>query len=144
MEFILDNMNELNLWAVLVAAAVPFVVGFVWYDMKAGFGKRWAKLVGLSKKDIEKTDGMAVTFAVLALFSLATAVVLACMMRVLEVTGVYESAVFGVIVGLVLRGGAHFIHNGFSKRPMELTLLDAGHDMVSIVAMTVVLGLWAF
>jgi hypothetical protein len=142
MDFILETVNQLNWWAVLVATLVPFPIGFVWYDMKVGFGKKWAKLVGLKKSDIEKADGMAATFAVLALFAFATAFVLACLMKALGVEGLLDSVVFGVIVGVILRGGAHFIHNGFARRPMNLTLLDVGHDMVSLVAMTVILGLW--
>lgn len=142
MEFVLNTIEQLNWWAVIVAALVPFPIGFLWYSLDYGFGKRWAKLVNLKKSDLEKTDGMAMTFSVLAVFAVATAVVLACLLKATGTTGLFDSVVFGVVIGIVLRGGAHFIHNGFAKRPAELTLLDVGHDMVSIVAMTAVLGVW--
>lgn len=142
MEFIVSTVDSLNVWAVLAAALVPFPIGFLWYSMNVGFGKEWAKMVGLKKSQVENPDGMVRTFTVLALTALATAVVLACMMKAIEITGLYESVVFGAIVGVVLRGGAHLIHNGFAQRPFALTLTDLGHDMVSLVAMTVILGLW--
>lgn len=142
MEFIASTIDSLNWWAVLAAAVVPFPIGFVWYSMEMGFGKKWAKMVGLKKSDLGKMDGMGMTFAVLAVVAVVTAVVLACMMKAMNISGLYESVVFGVIVGVVLRGGAHFVHNGFAMRPNELTLLDVGHDMISIVAMTAILGPW--
>lgn len=142
MEFILDSVQHMNWLAVLVASLVPFIIGFVWYSYDYGFGKRWSKLVGLKKSDLEKTDGMVMTFGVLAIFAVATAVVLAGLLKATGTVGVMDSLVFGVVIGVVLRGGAHFIHNGFAKRPVELTLLDVGHDMISVGVMAAVLGAW--
>ncbi len=140
MEFLFNTVDQLNWWAVLIAAFVPFPIGFLWYSFDYGYGKRWAKMVGLKKSDIEKSDGMAMTFTVLAIIAVATAVVLASLMQATGTMGLVDSAFFGIIIGVVLRGGAHFIHNGFARRPAELTMLDVSHDVVSITAMTVILG----
>lgn len=142
MEFITNTVGELNWWAVLLATLSTMPVGFVWYDLKLGFGKRWAKLNKLSTKDIENSNGMAKTFGVMLLTSLFTAIVLACLIKATGVSGFWDSLMFGVITGVLLRGGAHFIHNGFTRKPMELTLIDAGHDMASLIVMCVILGGW--
>lgn len=135
-------MSQLNWWAVIVATLSTMPVGYVWYDLKIGFGKRWAKLNGLKEKDLNSSEGMARTFSVMLLTSFLTAVVMACIIKAVEVDGFIEALMFGVIFGLLLRGGAHFIHNGFTRKPMELTLIDAGHDAVSLTVIAIIIGLW--
>lgn len=142
MEFITNTIEQVNWWAILIATLSTLPVGYVWYDLKVGFGKRWAKLNNLKVNDLDSSKGMAATFTVMLGVSLATAIILACLMKAVGIEGFQDSLVFGVIVGVLLRGGAHFIHNGFTKKPMELTLIDAGHDMVSIAVIAITLGLW--
>lgn len=142
MEFISSTINDLNWWAIIVATLSTMPVGFVWYDLKIGFGKRWAKLNGLTEKELNSSSGMGPTFAVMIATSLATAFLMACLIKATGVTGFWDSLVFGLLFGIVLRGGAHFVHNGFTRKPMELTLIDVGHDMVSLTVMAVIIGLW--
>lgn len=142
MEALLESINQLNWWAVLAAVLSTLPVGYVWYDVKVGFGKSWMKLVGLKEKDMTDTSGMPKTFSVMLLTSLVTAVFLASMLHQFGVSGYVESLWFGLVTGLVLRGGAHFIHNGFAKRSDRLTAIDVGHDMASIAVMCVILGVW--
>src|ERR1051326_6187094 len=47
-------MPHINYWAVLVAAIVNFVLGWLWYGPL--FGKPWAKMVGM---DMSKKPPMA-------------------------------------------------------------------------------------
>lgn len=142
MDFIANAIDQLNWWAIILATLSTLPVGYIWYDMKLGAGKRWAELNKIKVNSKDAGEGMAQTFAVMLATSLITAVILACLMIAVDVRGFWESLLFGTIFGVVFRGGAHFIHNGFTKKPMELTLIDAGHDMVSIAVMVTVLGMW--
>lgn len=142
MEFITSAIDQLNWWAIVVATLSTLPVGYVWYGLKIGFGKRWAKLNSLKAKDLESSDGMAKTFAIMLITSLLTAIVIASLVIAAGVTGFWNILVFGVIAGLLLRGGAHFIHNGFTRKPLQLTLIDAGHDLVSLTVITLIVGLW--
>lgn len=142
MDFIASTANQLNWWAIILATLSTLPVGYLWYDMKLGVGKRWAALNKIKVDSANMTDGMAQTFAIMLATSFVTAFVLACLMAALDVRGLWGSLLFGALFGLILRGGAHFIHNGFTKKPMELTLIDAGHDMLSLAVMAIVLGLW--
>lgn len=142
MEFIADSIANINWWAVVAATAATMPVGYVWYDLKLGFGKRWSQLNGLSEKDLNSGKGMGLTFTVMLATSFATALLMACLMSATNVVGFWDALIFGLLFGIVLRGGAHFIHNGFTRKPMELTLIDAGHDMVSLTVMALILGLW--
>lgn len=142
MEFITSTLDSLNWWAVVVAVLATMPVGFVWYDMKMGFGKPWAKMNKLKVKDIESGKGMGPIFGQMLLATFATAVVMACLMKYMGIEGFQQSLYFGALVGLVLRGGAHFVHNGFTQKPFALTLIDATHDVVSLSVVAVILGVW--
>lgn len=142
MEFISNATNQVNWWAIIIATLSTMPVGYVWYDLKIGFGKRWAKLVGLSAKDMQNSDGMAGRFAVMLLLSFITAFLIACLVQALNIEGFWDSLIFGLLLGFIFRGGAHFIHNGFTKKSADLSWIDAGHDTVSLAVMTVIIGLW--
>ena len=46
------------------------------------------------------------------------------------------------MIGLVLRGGAHALHNGFAARHPGVTLLDALHDTVALALSGLILALF--
>lgn len=142
MDFIFDTVDDLNWLAIVLATISTMPVGYLWYDLKIGFGKRWAELNDLSHEELNSGDGMANTFAMMLGVSLATAFLMACLIKATGVEGFGDSLLFGVIFGFIFRGGAHFIHNGFTRKPMQLTLIDAGHDLASLTAMALILGLW--
>lgn len=142
MEFITDNVGQLNWWVIVVATLSTMPIGYAWYDLTIGFGKRWAKLNGLSEKELGSGKGMGMTFAVMLATSFVTAFLIACFIKALGIDTLLAGLGLGLLLGVVFRGGAHFIHNGFTRKPMELTLIDVGHDTVSLSVMAIVIALW--
>jgi hypothetical protein len=134
-----DHLGDLNWLGVVLAALSNFLVGFVWYSHSA-FGARWGDLVGLSEDDMQSSEGMGPRFGLLGLVALVTAIVLGLVMAGLGVESVVGGAVLGLALGLVVRGGAHQVHNGFAMRSGTLTLIDAGHDAVAMTLMGAILG----
>ena len=134
-----DQFGDLNWFAVVLAALSNFLIGFVWYSRSA-LGSRWGDLVGLSEDDMGDAEGMGPRFALLGLVALLTAIVLGLVMAGLGVDTVVGGAVLGLVLGLVLRAGAHQIHNDFAQRPGELTLIDGAHDAVAMALMGAILG----
>lgn len=65
---------EINPLAMLVAALVPMVLGFIWYNPKV-FGNAWSKATGMTEDD-RKTANMALIFGVSFLMSLMLAFVM--------------------------------------------------------------------
>jgi hypothetical protein len=143
MEFLMQNVDNLNWWAIVVASLVVFPVGFIWYSLRVGFGKRWMDIIGLDVNDLSESNGMAKTFTMLTILSVLTSIVTACLLKATGTVGFWDSVIFGLIIGCVIRGGAHVIHNGFAKRSDQLTLIDAAHDTVAFALVCGVLGLWA-
>lgn len=61
----------MNILALVVAALVPMVVGFIWYHPKL-FGNAWMRVAGLTEEQI-KTGNMPMIFGLSFLFSLMMA-----------------------------------------------------------------------
>lgn len=57
----------MNIIAVLVAALVPMIIGFIWYNPKV-FGKAWMEATGMTEEK-GKQSKMAVVFGLSLLFS---------------------------------------------------------------------------
>lgn len=136
-----DFLSELNWWAVIVATLSTFVVGSAWYAMGT-FGKRWAKLVGITEKQMKSGEGMAETFAMTAVASFVVSAVMGALMMATATTGWVDGLVFGVITGFAFRFGTHVMHNGFARRSKELTWIDGTHDVVALAVVGAILGQW--
>ncbi len=136
-----EILGKLNWWAILLATLSSFLVGFLWYDKRA-FGKQWMKLVGLTEKQLNNSKNMGAAFTWTAIASFVSAIALGYLMVALGVTGFLEGLLFGGILGAVFRLGGHIIHNGFSRRPAALTVIDGGHDVIALAAMGALIGMW--
>lgn len=136
-----NAFDQLNWLAVIFAALSSFAVGFVWYA-KSVFGVRWMKLVGISEKQMNSSEGMTRSFVMTGIASLLTAITLGCLLITTNTEGFLNGLAFGIVIGFVFRAGAHVIHNGFARRSETLTLIDGLHDVVAIAIMGAILGAW--
>lgn len=134
------DLGAINWIGVLVAFVASFALGWWWYS-KAGFWKVWSEKAGLTEEVMENAN-MGVAFGGTAAFNLLGVVMLALLMNGLGVEDWSGGLVLGALVGLILRGGAHFIHNGFAARPPLISIIDAAHDTAGLAVAGVVLGLF--
>ncbi len=67
-------MQSISLIGVLLAALIAFPIGYVWY-MPSTFLTPWQKMTGVSDADMKK--GFGKSMAVIGVFSLLTAYILA-------------------------------------------------------------------
>lgn len=132
---------EINLWAVLGAAAASFVVGFLWYGPV--FGKVWMKLSGMSTEKMKSAKlSPAVSMALGFVSSLVTAYVLAHFVQlagVFDLGGVWQLSFWiwlgffaAVMAGSVLWEG----------KPVKLYLLNIAYYLVNLFVMAWVLVRW--
>lgn len=134
---------EINYWAVLIATASSMIVGSVWYSPKV-FGTRWSKLANV---DMDR-PGSSATMAIITtvIVSFATAWVLAGASAI--AWHFYDGSFFwaAVVTGVLLWAGftaARFItHDAFEGRPTSLTTMNIGHELVTIVIMAIIIGVW--
>ena len=134
---------EINYWAVLLAMLSSMVVGSIWYTPKA-FGTRWARLANVDMTGSARSAVWPIVTTVLVSF--ITAWVLAGASAI--AWHFYEGSFFvGTIVTAVLLWAgftaARFItHDAFEGRPTQLTTLNIAHELVTLVIMAVIIGVW--
>lgn len=136
---------QVNLLAVFLASVASMLVGGVWYA-KGLFGNTWAKLakVNMNKKvsGAEMSTLMGTTFII----SLITAYVLAHVTFLSNnfytdyswLTSALMSAVWMWLGFTAVRFATHDMFEG---RPRKLTLLNIGNELVTFLAMGLVIGL---
>ncbi len=133
---------EVNYLAVLLAAVASMAVGSVWYA-KSVFGEKWGKLVGI---DFSKQKGSDAAKSIVVAFvaSLLTAYILAHVTYLSNHffgTSFMSSALQTAFwLWLGISATTVVTHDAFEGRPMTLTALTLGHNLVSILAMGLVIG----
>jgi len=130
---------NVSLVHVLVAAIAAMIIGSLWYS-KILFGKEWQALVGLKDSDMKAGASKAMVTAAVA--ALITAYVLAHIVVYANAKTWMDGAVTGFwiwlgFVATMLVSGA-----AFEDRPMKLTLINAGNQLVALVVMGAILAGW--
>lgn len=128
---------EINFVAVLVAALVFMVVGFVWYSLGV-FGRNWMREVGLKESDVRQGPGSGYALAVGA--SLVQAFVLAHFVHYVGAETAMEGVVTGLWVGFGFVAMAIGLNYVFAKRSAMLWMIDAGYFVVSLMLAGAVLA----
>ena len=132
---------NLNFWAVLVAAAIHFGLGWAWFSVL--FGKPWMALVQMSPADMEKGRGqMPVLFGGAAVVALIMAFVLAVLVHKMQIHSAWGAVKLGLAVGIGMLAAPMLSSYTFKQQPMKLYLLEIGYPVLSTVIMSVVLALW--
>ena len=133
---------DINYLAVLVAAAVHFGVGGLWYSPLL-FGKLWSKLIDIDPEKSEElkkgaTRGYILTFLGSVVMAYITAHIVD-FAHASNVAGALETGFWlwlGYIATFSLTGVA------FEGKPFKLYLLNNGYQLVGLMVMSVILTLW--
>ena len=134
---------EINYWAVLLATASSMVVGSIWYARRV-FGDRWAKL---AKVDLDR-PGMSAALPIITtvLVSFVTAWVLAGATTIAWHFYAGSYFIAALVTAVLLWAGftaARFItHDAFEGRPSSLTVMNIAHELVTVVIMAIIIGVW--
>lgn len=138
-----DAFQMVNYLDVLVAVVLGGVVGMLWYGMR-GFGARWAKLVGLKQKDLEKQEGVALQYVIMFVFYFIAALLIASLLELTAFSGGGDGALLGGLIGFAAFFGPLLSTYGFARRKFELALIDGGYVMVVFALFGAVIGAGVF
>jgi hypothetical protein len=134
---------EINIWAVLLATVSSMVVGFIWYA-KPVFGNYWMRAAGHDEESMSK--GAALPLIVTVVVSFITAWVLAGSAAIAQNFYHGSFLVNTLLTALILWGGftaARMItHDAFDRRPSGLTVLNIAHELVTLLIMGLIIGLF--
>jgi ABC-type phosphate transport system permease subunit len=133
---------EVNLWAVLLAAASTMVVGSTWYS-KFLFLDKWAKLAKVDLKNMK--EGSFAPIVVTVIVSVISAFVLAQLAFMYDNffnNGFLQAGVVTAFWAWLGFTAARFItHDAFEYRPWKLTAINVAHEFVTFILMGLIIGL---
>jgi hypothetical protein len=119
------------------------VVGTIWYSKRA-FGTYWMKAVGHDEESMR--TGSAAPIIVTVIVSFITAWVLAGAAAIAQ--AFYGGSFLSntLLTALILWAGftaARMVtHDAFDRRPWGLTALNLAHELVTVLIMALIIGLF--
>jgi hypothetical protein len=135
------DFGTINWVAVLVAALVNFIAGFIWFS-PIGFYPAWWRAIG---RDPSQEPGQGQNMG--AVFGMVTAAVFVQAILLALVVGLYESAngdvslgagmALGAVVG-VIGAAASLGHRLFSNQGIKVWIIEVASDVLNIVLMGIV------
>lgn len=135
----LSYISQINWLAVLLAFIASMVIGFVWY-LPAVLGNRWMAAIGKTEEDLKNISGGAGIWVPMMAAAALTAILLAVLISKLDLDNALAGGFFALVLALVFRAGGHAIHNGFAGRPVAVTLIDSGHDLLAMTVAGAIIG----
>lgn len=133
----------INYLAVFIAGLSTMLVGSVWYNPKV-FGNTWMKLAKIDKKQTEKGEikPMIIAFVM----SFITAFILAHFSFLAYQYYSYSFLSISLITSFLLWIGFTAVriitHDAFEGRLWKLTILNISHELVTILVMGLIIGLF--
>lgn len=130
----------LNWWAVLVATAIPLVVGATWYSPPV-FGRAWRRLLGRDP-DLDGTKAAILGLSVAVVGAFLLAYVLATTLAFAETANAGEGLLGAFFCWLGFVAATLGVNDAMEHRPKRLTLLNLAFWLVVMLGMGAVLGGW--
>ena len=134
----------INYLAVIVAAVAAWLAGAVWYGLLANpWVKAHGKTMGEFKAEQAAHKGTVqawLPFALAFLAELAIAYVLAGMVGHLGRVTIRSAVISGLFVWAGFMLTTMLVNNAFAGRRYALTAIDAGHWLLVVIVMGVVIG----
>jgi len=137
------TVPAINYVAVLLATASSMVVGSIWYTPKV-FGNYWMKQSGITPSGNSR-DAIRPILVTLVV-SFITAWVLAGAAWIAFDFYGGSFLLTTLLTAAILWAGftaARFVtHDQFDGRPVGLTVLNSAHELVTVVVMALIIGVW--
>lgn len=134
---------EVNYLAVLLAGLSSMVIGSIWYTPKL-FGGPWMKMTGVKMNQKMSAGKQVWMFGSVFAASLVTAYVLAHVTflsyKFFGGSFVWCAVQTAFWVWLGFTALRMYTHDTFEGRRKMLTLLNASHELVTLVAMALLIG----
>ena len=128
-----------NYLAVVVAAVVALVIGFIWYSPRV-FGTRWMAYLGTTQAQLGNPGPTGMLVGVVA--SLLNAWVLALLALNLGGKSVTDGVLLGVLAWLGFMATITAAQISFEKKSWGLWVLNNAHNLLVQVIMAAIVTVW--
>lgn len=131
-----------SLLAIVAVTFLTFLLGALWYSPLL-FGRLWVRAHGYTpEKLVEMRTGAARAYGVSLVCYAVMAVCLAVLIEQLGIHSAPAGARLGALCWLGFVATIGLTANMFSEKPLSTYLIDAGFQLVYLIAMSVLLALW--
>jgi Protein of unknown function (DUF1761) len=130
-------MNEINIWAVLAATVLSFLLGGVWYS-HSFFGGRWNREAGRGPE--AHRPHPARVFGVSFAMCLVTGVAFAAWVGPSPPVG--DAVLKGLAAGAGVVAASLGMTYQFASLSLPMWLIDGGYHVARFLLLGLVLGLW--
>ncbi|MBC7539985.1 MAG: DUF1761 domain-containing protein [Bacteriovorax sp.] len=136
-------MTQINYYAVITCTLLYMVLGALWYTVL--FGKQWMKLMEISPDEMNTTEfqeraKVGIVTSIICYFLMV--LTLSCFIRY----GGAKKAKDGLEIGMLCWFGFTFTtmlpNHLFSKKPIQLGLINLGYPFVGMSLMGMILAVW--
>jgi len=132
---------EVNWLAIVLAALSTMVVGSIWYTPKV-FGNQWEKLARIDpKKRANAPRAIGITLVVSFISAYVLAHIVYLSNSFFGHSFLQDALTTAFWVWLAFTAARFITHDAFENRPWKLTLMNVTHELVTFVAMALVIGL---
>ncbi|HYQ87658.1 MAG TPA: DUF1761 domain-containing protein [Bacteroidota bacterium] len=134
--------SQLNVWAVVVAAATYWILGSIWFSLL--FGKIWSSELEKHGVKIQTPKGsrMAAKLVQTFILNLAAALALSYLVFVSESSTLYHAIKLGLASGVGLSASTIGIAYTWEGRSVKLAVIDIGYPLLGVVVCSIILTLW--
>ncbi len=131
----------INWWGVILATLSTMVVGSIWYTPKV-FGNKWMKLIGKSEKDLGKNGmwPMVITLVVSFISAYVLAHVSFLSNQFFHNSFMQDALTTAFWLWLGFIAARMITHDAFEARPWQLTLMNLGHELITVLVMALFIG----
>jgi hypothetical protein len=129
---------DINYVAVVVAALVPMFLGALWYST-ALFARPWMRAVDRTQQELK---GAQLGYVISAVGALLMSYALARIDRWAAVDDLWNGALVGLLIWVGFVATVLAVNTYFSGRPLKLWLINAGYQLVALVLVGAIHGVW--
>jgi hypothetical protein len=130
-------MPQPNWLAILIAAFIPMLVGFVYYH-KSVFGKAWMDSLGIKEEDLNKT-GMGIIFGVSLLMSFLLSIFVLVNVDGPMQEGEFDSfkhgAFHGVLIGITVAMPVLVTNGLFERKNFKNLAINTVYWIITLALM---------
>jgi hypothetical protein len=138
----LDLLGDLNWFAVIVAAALYFVLGGLWFS-RAALGGIWLRSIGWEPKEGEGVS--PALFAGSAASALVAAIAVGMLAEAAGAETIWDGIVLGLVVGAGIAGTVLLVTVLFEPRTTQKPAwfgASAGYHFVGLMIAAALLSVW--
>lgn len=129
---------SINWLAVLAGVVAMQVIGTIWYSPVL-FAKPWMKSIGKTPEDLGSPAKGIVIGIILAVL---TCIAMAYIVGWSGAETVVDAIIVGAIVGIGLCAAVIGTNSGYDGRPLSYVLINSGHYLADMIAVSLILTLW--